>query len=110
MSFDSSESVVVFLDGQGLDYAVYQQFDLSTLEDLLVERIEPMGIGRLDGNEIGPEGAVLYLYGPNAEELFDSILPVLESYPLCRNGRVVIRRFGPVEPREVLLPRATPLS
>ena len=108
VSYDSSESVVVFLDGRGLDESVYQKYDLSTLEDLLIEQIEPSGIGELDGHETGPGGTAIYLYGPNAEELFASILPVLEAYPLCRNGRVVIRRFGPVEPREVLLPRATP--
>jgi hypothetical protein len=33
---------VIFLDGQGLDDAVYRTYDLSTLEDLLIEQIDQM--------------------------------------------------------------------
>jgi len=91
----NEEAVLISLDAQGLDDAVYQAYDLSTLEDLLSEQIEPDGIGELDGHEAGPEQTTIYLYGPDAEELFSRVQPILASYPLCQNSRVVIRRGGP---------------
>jgi hypothetical protein len=100
---ENEEAVVISLDGQGLDDAVYQAYDLSTLEDLLIEQIEPDGIGELDGHETGPTQTTIYLYGTDAEELFSRVEPVLASYPLCQNSRVVIRRGGPgSSQREVL--------
>jgi hypothetical protein len=91
----NEEAVVIFLDGQGLDDAVYQTYDLGTLEDLLTKQIEPGGIGELDGHETGQTQTTIYLYGPDAEELFSRVQPVLASYPLCRNSRAVVRRGGP---------------
>ncbi len=101
----NEEAVLISLDGQGLDNAVYQAYDLSTLEDLLSEQIEPDGIGELDGHESGPTQTTIYLYGPDAEMLFSRVQPVLASYPLCQNSRVVIRRGGPGSgQREVVFP------
>jgi hypothetical protein len=91
----NEEAVVIFLDGLGLDDAVYQTYDLSTLEDLLTEQIEPDGIGELDGHETGQTQTTIYLYGPDAEELFSRVQPVLASYPLCQHSRAVVRRGGP---------------
>lgn len=99
------EAVLISLDGRGLDDAVYQAYDLSTLEDLLRKQIEPDGIGELDGHETGPTETTIYLYGSNAEELFSRVQPVLASYPLCQNSRVVIRQGGPgSSQREVVFP------
>ena len=101
----NEEAVVISLDGQGLDDAVSHTYDLSTLEDLLSEQIEPDGIGELDGHETGPTQTTIYLYGPNAEELFSRVQPVLATYPLCQNGRVVVRRGGPgSSQREIVFP------
>jgi hypothetical protein len=102
---ENEEAVLISLDGQGLDDAVYLAYDLSTLEDMLSEQIEPDGIGELDGHESGPAQTTIYLYGPDAEVLFSRVQPVLSSYPLCQNGRAVIRRGGPgSDEREVVLP------
>ncbi len=101
----NEEAVVISLDGQGLDDVVYQTHDLSTLEDLLIEQIEPDGIGELDGHETGPTQTTIYLYGPNAEEIFSRVQPILASYPLCQNSRAVVRRGGPgSSQREVVFP------
>jgi hypothetical protein len=107
-STKNEEAVLIYLDGQGLDDVVYQANDLSTLENLLNEQIEPDGVGELDGHETGPEQTTIYVYGPSAEELFSRMYPVLASYPLCQNSRVVIRRGGPgSDQREVLLQPTT---
>lgn len=101
----NEEAVLISLDGQGLDDAIYQVYDLSTLEDMLSEQIEPDGIGELDGHESGPAQTTIYLYGPDAEELFSRVQQVLASYPLCQNSRAVIRRGGPGSTqREVVFP------
>ena len=95
ISTKNDEAVLIFLDGQGLDDAVYRTYDVSTLEDLLSEQIESDGVGELDGHETGPAQTTIYLYGPDAEALFSRVQPVLASYPLCQNSRAVIRRGGP---------------
>lgn len=102
---ENEDAVLISLDGQGLDDAIYRAYDLSTLEDLLSEQIKPDGIGGLDGHESGPAQTTSYLYGPDAEVLFSRVQPVLSSYPLCQNSRAVIRRGGPSsDEREVVFP------
>lgn len=101
------QAVLVYLDGQGLPDDVYKKYDLSTLEDQLIEVIDANSLGEFDGNEIGPAGSVLYMYTPNAEALFIGIEPTLRAYPLCQNARIVIRQGGPgAQAREFYLPTA----
>jgi hypothetical protein len=103
----AEQAVLVYLDGSSLPDEVYEQNDLATIEDRIIAALAGKGLGEFDGNEIGPGGATLYLYGPEAERLFALIEPVLTAYPLCRNARVVIRKGGPGAPqREILLPEA----
>jgi hypothetical protein len=98
------QAVLVHLRGTGPPEHVYQERDLATLEDKLVEAIEPGALGEFDGNEVGIGGATLFMYGPDAERLFAGIEPVLRSYPLSRGAKVVIRYGGPgATQREVQL-------
>lgn len=46
---------------------------LDEVEDPLIEAIEGAGVGEFDGNEIGPDEAVLYLYGPDGDALWEVI-------------------------------------
>jgi hypothetical protein len=99
-----SQAVLVHLDGQGLPDEVYEEHDLATLEDQLGAAIDAGGLGEYDGNDVGDEGATLYMYGPDAERLFAAIEATLRAYPLCKNARVVVRAGGPGAPeREVQL-------
>jgi len=66
---------------------------LDAIEDPLIEAIQAAAVGEFDGNEIGPSGAVLYLYGPNADALFDAVEPVLRSAPLGA-GSYAVKRYG----------------
>lgn len=99
------QAVIVHLPGSGLPDEVYEQYDLSTLEDQLRAVIEKRKIGEFDGNEFGPNETVLYMYGPDAERLFREIEPVLRAYPLCKNGSASIRCGPPGTPQ-----REVPLS
>ena len=86
MQHNTEEAVFIFLDGQGLDDAIYQSCDLYTLEDLLIKELEPDGTGELDGHERGPEQTTIHLYGPDAAKIFSRLRPILTSYPLCRTA------------------------
>lgn len=72
---------------------------LFALEEQLEQAIAAAGAGELDGNEVAADGsdARLFLYGPDADRLFEVVRPVLESSPLMRGARVV-KRYGPPEP------------
>src|SRR5215204_1778752 len=100
----SEQAVLVHLDCTGLSEHVYEQCDLATIEDRLIEVIKRDQLGKFDGNEIGLDEATLYMYGPDAERLFAGIESTLREYPLCQGARVEIRRGAPGAPlREVRL-------
>ena len=100
----SEQAVLVHLDCTGLPEHVYEQYDLATIEDTLIEVIKRDQLGKFDGNEIGLDEATLYMYGPDAERLFAGIESTLREYPLCQGARVEIRRGAPGAPlREVRL-------
>jgi hypothetical protein len=67
--------------------------DVHALEDELVEAIETAGAGEFDGDEFGGGECTLYMYGPDADRLFDSIATILRSSPLTAGGHA-IKRYG----------------
>lgn len=77
------ECVLIYLDGVNLPDKVYEENDLSTLEDLLIEAINENDAGELDGNETGPETTTIFTYGPDANRLYAAMEDVLKTYPLC---------------------------
>ena len=68
--------------------------DLDAIEDPLIAAIEASGIGEFDGNAIGPDGAVLYMYGNDADALFEVVRPALEVAGVPA-GSYVVKRYGP---------------
>lgn len=100
----SEQAVLVFIKAHGLPAHVYEKFDLGTIGGKLREVIKRERLGMFDGNGIGADEAVLYMYGPDAERLFSGVEATLREYPLCQGARVVIRRGGPgAEQRELHL-------
>ena len=95
----SDQCVLICLDAVNLSDEIYAQYDLSTLEDQLIEAIERNRVGEFDGNEMGEGVTTIYTYGPDADSLYRAMEPVLIAYPLCRNARVVIRKGGPGSPQ-----------
>ena len=96
------QAVLVHIPGSDLPAEVYEQCDLATIEDLLMAAIEADNLGELDGNDMGPEGATLYMYSSDAERLFAGIEPILRDYPLTQTAAVVIRKGGPGAPERVV--------
>lgn len=78
---------------------------LDVLEDSIVEALEGSGVGELDGNAIGPDGAILYLYGPSADALWAAIEGRVLSECLGVGSRVV-KRYGPPGSPEATIPLA----
>lgn len=96
------QAILIHLDGVNLDDSVYAECDTMTLEDQLTEALG--GEGEVDGSETGDTETTVFLYGSDAEKMFSKIKPVLASYPLCKNARVVIRHGQPGSPqREIQL-------
>jgi hypothetical protein len=98
----AEQAVLIYLDGIGLPSEIYQKYDMATLEDQIVAVLEEKGNGEYDGNETGEKETVIFLYGPNAEDIFSEIQEIINRYPLCQNSRVVIRHGKPgADQREV---------
>jgi hypothetical protein len=93
------QAVIVRLDGTSQSDPIYEEHDLGTLEEHIHADLEGKGVGELDSNEIGPEGATLYLYGPDAQKLDATVESVLRANPLCNAARVTIRRGKPGAPQ-----------
>jgi hypothetical protein len=67
------------------------------LEAELAEVVMRLGIGVFDGNEFASTGmeGTLFMYGPDADKLFEGIEMTLRASPLCRNARVELRYGAP---------------
>jgi hypothetical protein len=75
---------------------LYCYVDLDALHDLefyLDEFLENNPVGRLDGHEIAMEGVdgLLFLYGPDAQKLFESIKPILLLTPFTSEAEIFIQ-------------------
>jgi hypothetical protein len=69
---------------------------LFDLEDELEKAILAAGAGEFDGNEVAVDGSdgYLYMYGTNADNLFEVIKPILERSPFMRGAKAKLR-YGP---------------
>ena len=68
---------------------------LDEIEDPLIEAIEQAGVGEFDGNEIGPDGGTLYMYGPDGDALWEIVEPVLRTVALGPGSYAVVRLGDP---------------
>ncbi len=73
---------------------------LYQLEDALAAAIDEAGAGEFDGNEVGPDGAILYMYGPDADVLWETIESVVRAASVGP-GSNVVKRYGEPGAREV---------
>jgi hypothetical protein len=86
---------------------VYEQYDLATLEDELVDIFERNRLGAFDGNEVGPTETILYLYGPDARSSRESSRRFAQTRFVRMPGSQ-IRSGAPGTPTtEVLIPKRT---
>lgn len=91
MTTNSEHAVIV-------QFANYGSTDLQrlfALEERLERAIDDADVGEFDGNEIATDGSdgSLYMYGPDADRLFEVVHPILESVDFTR-GAQVVKRYG----------------
>ena len=80
----------------------YGSTDLSrlfALEEKLEAAIANAGVGDFDGDEIAVDGSdgSLWMYGPDADRLFQVIEPILRASPFMRGAKVKLRYAPPVD-------------
>ncbi len=93
------EAVMVHIDMTSLPKWIYEKYDIATLEKKLIGRLAASEIGMYQGSEEINGKMVLTMYGPNAEQLFINIEPILTGYALCESALVEIRRGPPGSPQ-----------
>jgi hypothetical protein len=84
----AEQAVLIHITSLGIPDA-----GLDETEDPLIKAIDAAGVGEFDGNEIGPDDAVLYMYGPDADRLWEVVEPVLRSASLGP-GSYAVTRYG----------------
>lgn len=70
--------------------------DCQALEEQLEQEIARVGVGEMDGNEIGEGECVLFMYGPNADKLFTAIEQLVKSSSFAK-GAWALKRYGSPE-------------
>jgi len=80
------EGLGLYLNGTDLPDDVYQTCDSNHVYEECERRLE--GFGMVNSHWQGPNETALYMYGDSFERMHAAILPLLETYPLCRQCRV----------------------
>jgi hypothetical protein len=89
--------VQVFLKLSGGKFGTSEEVKaVHALSDVLKLAIEEHKAGEFDGDEFGDGVARLFMYGPDADALFDAIKHPLLASPLASGG-YAIKRYGPPE-------------
>lgn len=50
-------------------------------------------VGEFDGDEFGGGRCVFYMYGSDADQLFETVGPIIKANPISRGG-FAIKRYG----------------
>lgn len=84
-------SVIVNFSYKGADLG-----PIFELEDRLVKAIEAARVGEFDGNEFSEDlsDCYFYMYGPDADQLFAVIQPILKTSEFM-HGATTKLRYGP---------------
>lgn len=71
---------------------------LFEVDHLLDEAADKSGAGEYDGHEIAVDlsDGSYYLYGPDADKLYEAIRPILEEQDFTKGAKVTLR-YGPPE-------------
>lgn len=85
-------------------YGIEELDPLHELEDRLRQVISGQNAGLYDGHEVSVDSidGFLYMYGPNAETLFKSVLPILRVTDFMK-GAIAYLSFGPMEENAKML-------
>jgi hypothetical protein len=88
----------------GLLGGLFSRAQVHALEDELARAIADGAVGEFDGAEFGFAGQCdLFMYGPDADALFEAVSPVLKRTPVATGGFAIKRHGDATDPnaREV---------
>ena len=92
---DQRQAVFVFIKLSDGDMGDATDDDaIYALEDRLNQVIEQHGVGELDGDEWGNGNCQLFMYGNDADKIFDVITPLLLAHEAPAVS-YAIKRYGP---------------
>lgn len=104
-TFGVAECLAIFLDGVSLPDEVYQTSDINELADKINEILDEQPSGEIRSSWAGPQETALFIFSTNAQETFAALAPLLHSFPLAQNARIVIRHGKPeLNPETVRIP------
>ena len=66
---------------------------INELQNELADAIDEAEVGEFDGDEFGEGECVLYMYGPDADVLFDTIKSILKKSSHAKDG-FAVKRYG----------------
>jgi hypothetical protein len=92
----SEHAVIVYLRLRESFGSCEERDAISALEGALEQVIESASVGEFDGSEFGGGQCVLYMYGPDADQLFATVERVLRTSYVTKGG-YAIKRYGDVE-------------
>ena len=80
------------------DYGTTDLSELFALEDAIESVLLESSVGEYDGHEIAVDGSdgLLFLYGPNADDLFNQVKGTLITNEHISNVQATLR-YGPPE-------------
>ena len=91
---DGKQSVVIHLKLSNSKFGTKEEIAaMGALETQLQKIVADAKVGKLDGNEIGQGEYEIFIYGPDADKLFDVVKPTLNKSPLT-NGATVVKQHG----------------
>lgn len=84
----AEHAVIVHFDYGRTDWDPFFEFERA-----IQAAIEDAGVGEYDGNELAVDGSdgTMYMYGADADKLFEVVRPHLASTKLLRNVEVTLR-------------------
>ena len=102
-----THAVIVHLELSNRNFGIEAEREaIFALTDRMEAAINAAAVGEFDGNEFGGGECTLYMYGPDADRLYNAVVGILQGSRLSRGGHVVKRYGDPQDPgaREVKLP------
>ena len=97
---NSEQALLVYLKLSDDEFGDFEEREaLFRLEDEIEPKVLSSGAGEHDGHEFGGGFGTLYMYGPDADKLFDVVIGSVRNHP-ARDGSYIVKRYGDVGARE----------
>ena len=90
----AEQAVLVYIKLSDNEHGTHEEREsIFKLESELEKKIDLASLGEYDGNEFGDGFVTLYMYGPDANRLFDAVIETIRNYK-PGEGSYVIKRYG----------------